>query len=274
MLCAFLFVKVSSQGGCVSDVCLWCAYRRERGKRGHWKHPFSSSGGGLLSCYRETALSLRGFTIHHVFCCWIKVEEAKYLAQIYAGSLTLRTNHPRAKSPFPSHLSREQRTEGERKWQEESLETEWGWRGGWEQGRRESELRLRATLCIAEREGKTHGRELGREGGCLCIAANCTGSPTLCCSHGSTPPPFKTFTGEREGYEIIVLRNRTTKVWAVQTCGMIQLMTPLFAYISHNTVTLTGCSVKVLLKVAIIRRGVWGIYAIYSDLVCVMMIRL
>lgn len=39
--------------------------------------------------------------IHNVFCWWIKVEEAKYLAQIYAWGLTLGTNHPQAKSLFP-----------------------------------------------------------------------------------------------------------------------------------------------------------------------------
>lgn len=60
-------------------------------------------------CYRRALLA-----IHNVFCCWIKVKEAEYLAQIYAESLTHRTNHPRAKSPFPV-TSAEKRGEGERK---------------------------------------------------------------------------------------------------------------------------------------------------------------
>lgn len=153
----------------------------------------SSHAIGKQLCYWGALLA-----IHNVLCWWIKVEEAKYLAQIYAGSLTLRTNHPWAKSPFPV-TSAENRGQRERESdRRKALGRNGGGEGSWEEGRRESEHRLRATLCIAERERKTHGRELGREGGCLCIAANCTGSPTLCCSHGSTPPPFKTFTGETE----------------------------------------------------------------------------
>ncbi len=40
-------------------------------------------------CYRGALQA-----IHNVFCWWIKVEEAEYLAQIYGESLTLRTNRP------------------------------------------------------------------------------------------------------------------------------------------------------------------------------------
>lgn len=138
-------------------------------------------------CHRRAMLA-----IHNVFCWWIKVEEAKYLAKIYDKSLTLRTNHPLAKS-----LSLVSSTENREREREQVRERKlWRgreWRGGREQGRRECELCLWATLCIGGREkrhtgGREGGKHRGREGGCLCIAANCTGSPTLCCSCGSKPP--------------------------------------------------------------------------------------
>lgn len=36
---------------------------------------------------------------------------------------------------------------------------------------------------VSEQHWALGGREGGREGGSLCIAANCTGSGPLCCSH-------------------------------------------------------------------------------------------
>lgn len=64
-----------------------------------------------------------------MFCWWIKVEEAKYLAQIYAESLTLRTSHPRAKSLFSSHLDGEE-SEREREKSDGSFKKERGLGGG------------------------------------------------------------------------------------------------------------------------------------------------
>lgn len=239
-----LVCEVSSQGlcWCVSDVCVrthvggreeeedtdaWFTTVRPLGQEKKKNQPFKvslspevpSHATQTQLCYRR---ALRA--IYNVFCWWIKVEEAKYLAQIYTESLTLRTNHPWAnpRSQSPQQKERE-RERGKVKEAIFKGERERG--GGREQGwrRRESELRLWATLCIAGREGKTHGREGGREGGRLSLHSSKL--------HWVTHPLLQPWlhatsikhlhpTGWRQrerqkegerGYEIIVLRNCVIK---------------------------------------------------------------
>lgn len=139
------------------------------------------------------------------------MEEAKYLAQIYAWGLTLGTNHPRAKSLFPvtSVERREERMrESDRR---KALRRDGECRGGREQGRRE--LRLRATLCISGREGRALGREGRKEGGRLSLHS----SKLHWVTHPLLQPwlhaIYNIYRTERErGFHTIVLRNCVIRV--------------------------------------------------------------
>ena len=101
--------------------------------------------------------------VHNVFCWWIKVEEAKYLAQIYAESLTLRTSHPRAKSPFPA-TSTERRV-SEREKSEGGFKKERGLGGGNLSSVSEQHSAYRGGM------GRHRGGEGGREGGKEVVSA-------------------------------------------------------------------------------------------------------
>lgn len=139
-----------------ADRMYWC-----RNNQNHVKYTKTSTGG--LLCYTITDLLRSLLAIHNAFCWWIKVEEAKYVAQIYAESLTLRASHPWAKSPFPvtSAEKREEVTQGKlsegrgaERWQGEREEGIWA-------------LSLSNNLHSGEeREGTWEG---GREGGRLSL---------------------------------------------------------------------------------------------------------
>lgn len=139
-----------------------CVCGMERGERRHGCMVYYCTTSTLcfLTRYAKKQLCYGGAlrAVHNMFCWWIKVEEAKYLAQIYAESLTLRTSHPRAKSPFSSHLDGEESERERGRKVMGALRR----RGDWEEGI--WALSLSNTLHSGEgREDTWEGRG-GREG--------------------------------------------------------------------------------------------------------------